>query len=230
MSNTSSWRWVEYHWQARKLPYQFPVPQCVNTQLSITVPSYRAKAAGKYFYLLFLISLWSSSWHVSPFFLGGWRQKKGLSSSVLHLYCFFTPNPGSAGAVSPRLNKTTTIWSREASQDAFLSFQNCPCYFFYIYLFMLKHYKFFSWELKVILLPYSENQGIIFLKLLGLTFYLVESLVPMQSGIKTLLNKEGSALIICCSTPDSVSYARAKTQWTVNFEQRKVWCPGETRS
>lgn len=75
------------------------------------------------------------------------------------------------------------------------------------------------------LLPLSINQGKLPLKLFVLTFHLLESLMPMQSGIKTLPNKDGSALIICCSAPDSVSYARVKTQWKVNFELKKSVMP-----
>ena len=86
---------------------------------------------------------------------------------------------------------------------------------------MLNYFKCFSGELKIILLPHSVNQGKFPLKLLGLTFHLLESLMPKQSGIKPLLSKDGSALIICCSTPDSVSYVRVKTQWMVNFEPKK---------
>lgn len=142
------------------------------------------------------------------------------SSALLHLYCFLTPDPGSTAAISLRLNKATTIWRREVSQDPFLSSQNCP-YYFFLNLFMLNYFKCFSWELKVILLPHSVNQGKLPLKVLGLTFHLLESLMLMQSGIKTLLNKDGSDLIICWSAPGGVSYARVKTQWVVNVEQKK---------
>lgn len=146
------------------------------------------------------------------------------SSSVLHLYWFLTPGPGPNGAVSPWPNKTTTIWCSEVSQDPFLSFRNCLCHCFKN-VFMMNYFKCFSWELKIILLLLSVNQGKLPLKLLGLTFQLLESLMLMQSGIKTLLDKDGSAFIICCAAPDSVSYARAKTQWMVNFLEKKSVMP-----